>query len=71
MSCKSSCLGPCNLAPRNPALSGRHLLWRVTKAAIDRIVSEHLLGGRVVEDFAYQPTGHKQTLRPPVPAKSN
>jgi (2Fe-2S) ferredoxin len=43
----------------------------VTEAAVDRIVSEHLLGGSIVDDFAYQPTGRKQTLRPPFPAESS
>ena len=30
---------------------------------VDRIITEHLLGGRVVQDFTYEPTGRKQRLR--------
>jgi (2Fe-2S) ferredoxin len=37
----------------------------VTEDAIDRIIGDHLLGGRITEDFAYHPTGRKQRLRTP------
>jgi len=71
MSCKSTCLGPCNLAPVIQVFPEGTYYGGVTEAAIDRIVSEHLLGGSIVDDFAYQPTGRKQTLRPPLPAESS
>lgn len=64
MTAKSTCLGPCNLAPVLQVFPEGTYYGGVTEAAIDRIVTEHLLGGVVVEDFAYQPTGRKQTLRP-------
>jgi len=35
----------------------------VTEAGVDRIIDDHLLGGRVVADLAYEPTGRKQSLR--------
>jgi (2Fe-2S) ferredoxin len=63
MTCKTTCLGPCNLAPVLQVWPEGTFYGGVTEAAIDRIVSEHLLGGRVVEDFAYAPTGRKQRLR--------
>ncbi|MBB6468971.1 (2Fe-2S) ferredoxin [Aminobacter lissarensis] len=63
MTAKSTCLGPCNLAPVLQVFPEGTYYGGVTEAAIDRIVSEHLLGGVVVEDFAYQPTGRKQVLR--------
>ncbi|MBB6355227.1 (2Fe-2S) ferredoxin domain-containing protein [Aminobacter aganoensis] len=70
MSCKSTCLGPCNLAPVIQVYPEGTYYGGVTEAAIDRIVAEHLLGGRVVEAFAYEPTGRKQTLRAVAPAES-
>jgi (2Fe-2S) ferredoxin len=63
MTAKSSCLGPCNLAPVLQVYPEGIYYGGVTEAAVDRIVEEHLLGGTVVEDFAYPPTGKKQRLR--------
>ncbi|WP_353844918.1 (2Fe-2S) ferredoxin domain-containing protein [Rhizobium sp. CSW-27] len=65
MTAKSTCLGPCNLAPVVQVFPEGTYYGGVTEAAIDRIITEHLLGGTVVEDFAYHPTGRKQRLRPP------
>ncbi|MDH4986214.1 NAD(P)H-dependent oxidoreductase subunit E [Aminobacter anthyllidis] len=63
MTAKSTCLGPCNLAPVLQVFPEGTYYGGVTETAIDRIVTEHLLGGVAVEDFAYQPTGRKQVLR--------
>ncbi|SMD17716.1 (2Fe-2S) ferredoxin domain-containing protein [Rhizobium sp. RU36D] len=63
MTAKSTCLGPCNLAPVLQVFPEGTYYGGVTEAAIDRIITEHLLGGRVVQDFAYEPTGRKQRLR--------
>ena len=70
MTAKSTCLGPCNLAPVIQVFPEGTYYGGVTEAAIDRIVTGHLLGGTVVEDFAYHPTGRKQRLRHPQTAKS-
>ncbi|KQZ62126.1 NADH:ubiquinone oxidoreductase [Rhizobium sp. Root149] len=64
MTAKSTCLGPCNLAPVVQVFPEGTYYGGVTEAAVDRIITEHLLGGTVVEDFAYHPTGRKQRLRP-------
>ncbi|MGQ2905726.1 MAG: (2Fe-2S) ferredoxin domain-containing protein [Neoaquamicrobium sediminum] len=63
MTAKSTCLGPCALAPVMQVFPEGTYYGGVTEPAIDRIVEEHLLGDRVVDDFAYQPTGRKQRLR--------
>ena len=63
MTAKATCLGPCNLAPVLQVFPEGTYYGGVTEDAVDRIAEEHLLGGRVVEDFAYQPTGRKQRLR--------
>lgn len=63
MTAKTTCLGPCSLAPVVQIFPDGTWYGGVTEAAVDRIVEEHLLGGEVVEDLAYQPTGRKQRLR--------
>lgn len=65
MTAKATCLGPCALAPVLQVFPEGTYYGGVTEAAIDRIAEEHLLAGRVVEDFAYHPTGRKQRLRQP------
>lgn len=65
MTARSTCLGPCALAPVVQVFPEGTYYGGVTEQAIDRIVEEHLLGDRVVADFAYHPTGRKQCLRPP------
>lgn len=63
MTAKSTCLGPCSLAPVLQVFPEGTYYGGVTEAAIDAIVEQHLLGGNTVEDFAYRPTGRKQRLR--------
>lgn len=65
MTAKSTCLGPCNLAPVLQVFPEGTYYGGVTEEAVDRIIAEHLLAGHVVEDFAYHPTGRKQRLRTP------
>jgi (2Fe-2S) ferredoxin len=65
MTAKATCLGPCNLAPVLQVFPEGTYYGGVTEAAVDRIAQEHLLGGRIVDDFAYRPTGRKQRLRNP------
>ena len=71
MTAKSTCLGPCALAPVVQVFPEGTYYGGVTEGAIDRIVEEHLLGDRVVADFAYPPTGRKQRLRPPATEPSS
>jgi (2Fe-2S) ferredoxin len=60
---KASCLGPCALAPVLQVWPEGTYYGGVDEAGVDRIIQEHLLGGDVVEDLAYHPTGRKQALR--------
>jgi len=62
-SAKASCLGPCSLAPVLQVYPEGVVYGGVDEAGLDRIIDEHLLGGRVVEDLAYPPGEGKQTLR--------
>lgn len=63
MSAKTSCLGPCNLAPVVQVWPEGTYYGGVDEAAVDRIISGHILGGEPVVDHAYEPTGKKQFLR--------
>lgn len=63
MSAKTSCLGPCNLAPVVQVWPEGTYYGGVDEAAVDRIVAEHILGGLPVAEHAYEPTGKKQFLR--------
>lgn len=67
MTARATCLGPCNLAPVLQVFPEGTYYGGVTEEAVDRIAEEHLLGGRVVRDFAYEPTGRKQRLRVAAP----
>lgn len=70
MTAKSTCLGPCNLAPVLQVFPDGTYYGGVTEQAVDEIIAGHLLGnnllgGDVVETHAYHPTGRKQRLRLP------
>lgn len=63
MSCKTSCLGPCNLAPVVQVWPEGTTYCGVDEAALDRIISEHILGGEPVADLLYPPSQKKVALR--------
>ncbi len=63
MSAKSTCLGPCNLAPVLQVFPEGTYYGGVDEAGMDQIISEHLLGGCAVSTLAYAPLPGKQYLR--------
>lgn len=63
MSARTSCLGPCNLAPVVQVFPEGSWYGGVDAAGMDRIIDAHLLGGEVVAELAYLPLAQKQTLR--------
>jgi (2Fe-2S) ferredoxin len=63
MTCKTTCLGSCNLASVVQVWPEGTIHGVVDEAGIDHIVAEHLTEGRVVTDLAYEATGVKQTLQ--------
>ena len=63
MSCKTSCLGPCALAPVLQVWPDGTFYGGVDETDVDRIIAEHLLGGRPVSEYAYAPATGKQKLR--------
>lgn len=65
MSARTSCLGPCKLAPVVQVVPEGTWYGGVNEAGMDRIIAEHLLQGRPVADLAYAAIPGKQTLRAP------
>lgn len=63
MTAKATCLGPCNLAPVLQVFPEGTYYGGVDEAGVDRIIHEHLLGGKVVAELAYEPLPEKQHLR--------
>ena len=62
-SCKTSCLGPCSLAPVIQVWPEGTIYGGVTEEDVDRIIDSHIEKGEPVEDIAYLPTGKKQSLK--------
>lgn len=54
---RTSCLGPCKLAPVVQVYPEGVYYCAVDTLALDRVLDEHLLGGQVVEELAYRPGG--------------
>jgi (2Fe-2S) ferredoxin len=52
---RSSCLGPCKMAPVVQVYPEGVYYCAVDTLALDRVLDEHLLGGQVVEELAYRP----------------
>ena len=67
MSAKSSCLGPCRLAPVLQVFPEGTYYGGVDESGVDRIIEHHLLGGAVVADLAYAALPGKQRLRDRLP----
>jgi (2Fe-2S) ferredoxin len=63
MTAKTTCLGPCGLAPVLQVWPEGTIYGGVDEGAVDRIIDGHLLRGEIVEPLAYAPTGAKQRLR--------
>ena len=63
MSCKTSCLGPCNLAPVVQVWPEGTTYCGVDEAALDRIITDHVVGGVPVADLAYPPSRNKVGLK--------
>lgn len=63
MSAKSTCLGPCNLAPVVQVCPENTYYGGVDEAAVDAIIRDHILQGIVATDHAYPADGRKQVLR--------
>ena len=48
---RTSCLGRCQLGPVAIVEPGHHMYVQLTKEKIDRIIDEHLIGGKPVQEY--------------------
>jgi (2Fe-2S) ferredoxin len=48
---RTSCLGRCQMGPVMLMEPGHHMYVQLTKEKIDRIIDEHIIGGRPVEEY--------------------
>ena len=62
MSCKTSCLGPCNLAPVLQVWPEGTNYCGVDQSAVDQIIKDHILKGQPLTAFSYPANGKKQRL---------
>lgn len=65
MTCKTTCLGPCGLAPVMQVWPDGTWYGGVDETAVERIVEQHLLGGQAVTEWVYTVQPGKQWLRRP------
>ncbi len=66
MTARTGCLYPCDLGPIMVVHPDGTWYGGVDKAAIDRIVAEHLVDGEVVQEYACTP-GARQRTKPGIP----
>lgn len=52
---KTSCLGPCRLGPVLQVFPEGVYYCGIDEKGLDRVIGEHLVGGRVVEELAFSP----------------
>ena len=57
---QTGCLSPCNLGPTIVVYPEGIWYCGLTAEAIDRIVDEHFIGGRMVEEYARGPGRHER-----------
>jgi (2Fe-2S) ferredoxin len=71
MTCKTTCLGPCGLAPVIQVWPDGTWYGGVDEAGVERIVEQHLLGGEAVTELSYVVQPGKQWLRSVLAARQN
>lgn len=63
MSCKTSCLGPCSLAPVVQVWPDGTMYCDVTEEKLDIILEEHIKGGSPVNELLSPVNGKRQSLK--------
>ena len=63
MSCKTSCLGPCSLAPVVQVWPEGTVYGGVDEEDIDDILESHIRNGTPIDDLSYPTNGKKQALK--------
>jgi (2Fe-2S) ferredoxin len=52
---RSACMNRCNVGPVMLVEPGHVMYTQLDKAKIDRIIDEHIIGGKVVEEYVIDP----------------
>ncbi|MEA1955413.1 MAG: (2Fe-2S) ferredoxin domain-containing protein [Campylobacterota bacterium] len=61
---RTSCLNRCSEGPVMLVEPGHTMYTRLTKEKIDRIVTEHIIGGNVVEEFLIDAEAWDEAITP-------
>jgi len=61
---RTSCLNRCSEGPVMLVEPGHTMYTRLTKEKIDRIVTQHIIGGDVVEEFLIDPEAWDEAISP-------
>ncbi len=61
---RTSCLNRCQMGPVMLVEPGHTMYVGLTKEKIDRIVKEHILGGKVVEEYVIDPEFWDEPISP-------
>ncbi len=62
LAARTGCLYPCNLGPVMVVYPEGTWYCGLDEEAVDRIIQEHFIGGKTVDDYAYKPATEHQTL---------
>lgn len=62
-SVRTSCLGPCYLGPVIQVYPEGTYYCGATTKTVDKIIESHILEGKIVDKYAYEPSKTKQALR--------
>ena len=62
LAASTGCLYPCNLGPVMVTYPDGTWYCGLDEEAVDRIIQEHFIGGKVVDRYAHQPTAGPQTI---------
>jgi len=52
---RSACMNRCNVGPVMLVEPGHVMYTQLDKAKIDRIIDEHIIGGKIVEEYVIDP----------------
>lgn len=60
----TGCLGRCSFGPVMMVEPGHYMYVRLTKEKIDKIIDEHIIGGKVVEEYLIEKDAWDSPISP-------
>ncbi len=61
---RSACMNRCNVGPVMLVEPGHVMYTQLDKAKIDRIIDEHIIGGKIVEEYVIDPELWDEPITP-------